>query len=91
MNQLKRILYPIIQRQQQWRTWNMFLYWWGAVATISGLILIRSHAGSAFPGWTPHALSVLLLVGTFAILWINSLSIRLDYQPLARDIEDQHP
>ena len=91
MNELKRILYPIVQRQQQWRTWNMFLYWWGAVVTISGLILIRSYAGSTFPDWTPHTLTALLLVGTFAILWINSSSTRFDYRQLARDIEEQHP
>ena len=91
MNQLKRILYPIVKRQQQWRTWNMFLFWWGAMAITSGFILIRSQAGHAFPLWTPYGLTALLMAGTFVILWINTSSGRFDYQQLARDIEQQHP
>ena len=91
MNQLKRILYPIVKRQQQWRTWNMFLFWWGGVTITSGLILIRSEAGHAFPVWIPYGLTALLMVGTFVILWINTSSDRFDYQQLARDIEQQHP
>ncbi|MCP4814863.1 MAG: heme exporter protein CcmD [Planctomycetaceae bacterium] len=91
MNQLKRILYPIVKRQQQWRTWNMFLFWWGAMAITSGFILIRSQAGHAFPIWTPYGLTALLMAGTFAIVWINTSSSRFAYQQLARDIEQQHP
>jgi len=91
MNQLKRILYPIVKRQQQWRTWNMFLLWWGIVAITSGFILVRSQAGHAFPDWTPFGLAALLMSGTFVILWVNTSSGRFDYQQLARDIEEQHP
>ena len=91
MNELKRILSPIVKRQQSWRTWNMFLYWWGALAIISGLILIRSQADLPTAGWIPYALTCLLLIGTFIITWINSSSSRFDYQQLARNIEEKHP
>ena len=91
MNELKRVLSPIVKRQQSWRTWNMFLYWWGVLAIISGLILIRSQANLPVAGWVPYALTCLLLIGTFIITWINSSSSRFDYQQLARNIEEKHP
>ena len=91
MNELKRILYPIIRRQQQWRTWNQMLYWWCALATVSGVILIRAQSGDVFPAWTALALGGALLLGTFVVLWMNISRGRFDYQQLARDIEAEHP
>lgn len=91
MNDLKRILYPIIRRQQQWRTWNHMLYWWCAMATVSGVLLIRAQAGDSFPAWIALALGGALLFGTFIVLWINTSRGRFDYQQLARDIETEHP
>ena len=91
MNDLKRILYPIIRRQQQWRTWNHMLYWWCAVATVSGILLIRAQAGDSYPVWIALALGGALLFGTFIVLWLNTSRGRFDYQQLARDIETEHP
>ena len=91
MNELKRILYPIIRRQQQWRTWNQMLYWWCALATVSGVILIRAQSGDVFPAWTALILGGALLFGTFVVLWMNTSRGRFDYQQLARDIEAEHP
>ena len=80
MNELKRILCPIAANNND--TWNQMLYWWCALATVSGVILIRAQSGDVFPAWTTLTLEE-RLVRHVVVLWMNTSHGRFDYQQLA--------
>ncbi len=91
MNVLKPYLEPVIRRQQKWRKWRMMVFWWSTLALATVLALILAKSGEPMPDHLVLWLTAILFAGTFIVLFINTARGNVDYQKLARDIENKHP
>ena len=91
MNVLKPYLEPVIRRQQKWRKWRMMVFWWSTLALATVLALILAKSGEPMPDHLVLWFTAILFVGTFIVLFINTARGNVDYQKLARDIENKHP
>ena len=87
MNNLKRLLIPVIQRQRRYQRWRGYFRWHCVLAIIaaSSVILAAGHTAWAV------AVVGLLMVGVLVMEIRGTVRNRIDYQKLARDIETHHP
>ena len=87
---LKTHLNPIARKQQRWRLLRDLSLGWVALAGIGLLfLLIRNSSGWTSPLLFPALLGAAVVWTILA--WARSRRERVDYQALARKIEQDHP
>ena len=92
MTKLKPFLEPVIRRQHLWRKWTMMAWFWGLLALAATTALVLSTSGEAPPENTVGKRLLLVLVaGTLIVLFLNRRKPGVDYQQVARDVEEKHP
>ena len=92
MTRLRSYLQPVIMRRQLLRKWRFMTSWWGLLLVVSaGTWAVSLIEGSSLGfGWASWFVGA-LLVGTLGILFHARRKRGVDYQQVARDIEEKYP
>lgn len=92
MTRLRSYLQPVIMRRQLLRKWRFMTSWWGLLLVVSaGTWVVSLIEGSSLGfGWASWFVGA-LLVGTLGILFHARPKRGVDYQQVARDIEEKYP
>ena len=90
MKRLRPYLEPVVRRRATLRKWRMMACCWGGLLVISGLAALQPSQ-EILPEHTVGVLSFMLVAGTLGILSLNRRRGMVDYQQVAREVEEKHP